>query len=340
LIANPSDDVMGKVEFYDEMPLDRRNGFLKVPDYLQIELTDICNLKCSGCPRSYVKSSNKVISLDSFERIINKIPGVNKISFTGSGEVLTVNNFSDYIGICASKNIYSSFNTNGILMGRAETAAQAGINKISVSVDTSNPSLLAKMRGGIDVETINSALGKLVSLRDKTNIIASVAVTLGNSNIYQFHDLIKYLSRYNLDEITVESFHHWGNDLSDNHGSLFSMDPRIVIDYIEYGLETAISHDVNIKIFDYNRLRQRNFKNNICPWIYDGMYVTHKGDVTPCCINIIKNDANFMGNILDSDIDSIWQGEKYNGLRNSFFTRQYWDMCSDCSYRYQFGDTI
>ena len=44
---------------------------------LYIEITNICNLNCSFCPKS--DRDKKVMSIDEFETIINKINGYTKL---------------------------------------------------------------------------------------------------------------------------------------------------------------------------------------------------------------------------------------------------------------------
>jgi cyclic pyranopterin phosphate synthase len=126
---------------------------------LRISVMDRCNFRCPYCmPREqfhesyrFLKSSQRL----SFEEILRLTrlfvaQGVRKIRLTG-GEPLLRANLADLIGdltgIAGVEDV--ALTTNGVLLERhAAELRAAGLNRITVSLDSLDPTVFARMSGG------------------------------------------------------------------------------------------------------------------------------------------------------------------------------------------------
>jgi cyclic pyranopterin phosphate synthase len=126
---------------------------------LRISVMDRCNFRCPYCmPREqfheayrFLKSSQRL----SFEEILRLTrlfvaQGVRKIRLTG-GEPLLRANLADLIGdltgIAGVEDV--ALTTNGVLLERhAAELKAAGLNRITVSLDSLDPEVFARMSGG------------------------------------------------------------------------------------------------------------------------------------------------------------------------------------------------
>jgi GTP 3',8-cyclase len=126
---------------------------------LRISVMDRCNFRCPYCmPREqfhdayrFLKSSQRL----SFEEILRLArlfvaKGVRKIRLTG-GEPLLRANLADLIGdltsIAGVEDV--ALTTNGILLARhAAELKAAGLNRITVSLDSLDPEVFTRMSGG------------------------------------------------------------------------------------------------------------------------------------------------------------------------------------------------
>jgi len=113
--------------------------------YLRISLTDHCNLRCVYCmPENYIFRPNTELMRD--EEIITLVKlfvrlGFDKFRLTG-GEPTVRTHVVDLVREIASvpgvNNL--TMTTNGILLSRlAKPLAEAGLQRINISVDTLNP---------------------------------------------------------------------------------------------------------------------------------------------------------------------------------------------------------
>lgn len=61
----------------------------------------------------------------------------------------------------------------------------------------------------------------------------------------------------------------------------------------------------------------------ILPWIH--LHVSQNGRVSPCC-----NNNRYLGNVRESSINEIWEGEKFEALREQFKNNIPDKRCSHC----------
>jgi len=112
---------------------------------LRISVTDRCNFRCTYCmPREVFDAGYKFLPHDailSFEEIARLARvfvglGVEKIRLTG-GEPLVRRDLHKLIELLAPLGVELTLTTNGSLLGKqAEKLARAGLNRVTVSLDS------------------------------------------------------------------------------------------------------------------------------------------------------------------------------------------------------------
>jgi MoaA/NifB/PqqE/SkfB family radical SAM enzyme len=310
------------------------------PKYLQVELTDLCNLACAGCVRAVHTSSGSHLDLDAFTRLLDDLPDLEHVSFVGAGEALMLKGFADYVSACTSRKVLSSTNTNGLLVRRRLTKVlDAGLGMLAVSVDGASDETLALMRSGLRRSQLASALDHAVELTRERNTSLSAAVTLSTDNLPEFPAILDFVAEHGIRRVTVESLHHWGEDKALNALSLFAAPAADVVPHIEDGLARAESLDLDLTIFDYSRLAEPAAADAVCPWPWDAAYLTRDGEVTPCCVHMEADPdgRNVLGDITTSTIADIWTSPAYEAFRGSFTSGSAWSSCQGCIYRMEFG---
>jgi cyclic pyranopterin phosphate synthase len=126
---------------------------------LRISVMDRCNFRCPYCmPREKYHerykflNSHQRLSFDEIVRVSKLFVqlGVRKLRLTG-GEPLLRTNLSDLIGdLTDIPNVEDvALTTNGVLLGRyAAELKAAGLKRITVSLDSLDPDIFARMSGG------------------------------------------------------------------------------------------------------------------------------------------------------------------------------------------------
>ncbi len=114
--------------------------------YLRISVTDRCNLRCTYCmPGEGIKllDHNKILSFEEIVEIVRVgvSLSINKVRLTG-GEPLVRKGIVDLVRMISSVEGIEdlSMTTNGILLNdMAEPLAEAGLNRVNISLDTIDP---------------------------------------------------------------------------------------------------------------------------------------------------------------------------------------------------------
>jgi cyclic pyranopterin phosphate synthase len=113
--------------------------------YLRISLTDHCNLRCVYCmpedmtfrPNAELMQDEEVLLL---VRLFSSL-GFDKFRLTGGEPTVRAHIVDLVSGIAATPGVRSlSMTTNGVLLSRlAQALAQAGLQRVNISIDTLNP---------------------------------------------------------------------------------------------------------------------------------------------------------------------------------------------------------
>ncbi len=137
------------------------DGYNRKIHYVRLSVTDLCNLKCQYCmPEKGIckKDHADVLRLEEAFAIVKSLAelGVDKVRLTG-GEPLVRNGIMTLVEkIAALPGIKDfSMTTNGILLERyAKDLKAAGMNRINVSLDTTNPEKFAEITRGGDLKAV------------------------------------------------------------------------------------------------------------------------------------------------------------------------------------------
>jgi GTP 3',8-cyclase len=158
------------------MSLDR---FGRNINYLRISLTDKCNLRCVYCmpedmtfrPREELLQDNELYRLVQIFADL----GFHKIRLTGGEPTVRANVVEIVRQIAATPGIKTvAMTTNGLLLDKlARPLADAGLQRVNVSIDTLNPEKFKKLTRWGEVEDVwqGIAAAKEAGLGIKLNAV-------------------------------------------------------------------------------------------------------------------------------------------------------------------------
>ena len=139
------------------MSLDR---FGRKINYLRISLTDKCNLRCVYCmPEDMTfRPRHELLQDDEIDRLVHVFAelGFNKIRFTG-GEPTVRANVVDIVARTARTPGIKTvgMTTNGLMLDKlARPLAEAGLQRVNISIDTINPEKFKKLTRWGDVQDV------------------------------------------------------------------------------------------------------------------------------------------------------------------------------------------
>jgi GTP 3',8-cyclase len=129
-------------------------------NYLRISLTDKCNLRCVYCmpedmtfrPRADLLQDEEIL------RLVNLFAGLgfNKIRLTGGEPTVRMNVAELVRAIAAAPGIEQvTMTTNGLMLDKlARPLAEAGLQRVNISIDTLDPEKFKKLTRWGDVQDV------------------------------------------------------------------------------------------------------------------------------------------------------------------------------------------
>ena len=137
------------------------DGFGRTINYLRISVTDRCNLRCRYCmpdgptrllPREEILSFEEIVAVA--QAAVGM--GFTKVRLTG-GEPLVRRDIDALVVMLAGiEGIQDlAMSTNGILLADyADALANAGLHRVNISLDSTDPQHYAQITGGGDVQRV------------------------------------------------------------------------------------------------------------------------------------------------------------------------------------------
>jgi len=138
-----------------------RDGFKRKIDYMRISITDRCNLRCIYCMPAGLPRPIQYKEILKYEEIVRIVTiaissGVKKIRLTG-GEPLIRKNVVELVKMLKEiKGIEElSLTTNGIFLADyAEELADAGLDRVNISLDSLNSERYKTITGGGNLDDV------------------------------------------------------------------------------------------------------------------------------------------------------------------------------------------
>jgi len=308
--------------------------FVFYPRYFEIEVTTKCNLKCIMCERTYWNEKSRDLTFKEFKHIVSQFPKIKWIGTTGIGSSFLNKDYVQMLRYVKEKKIYvelfDSFNNlNERLI--EDIVKEKLIGRFIASIDAATKETYEKIRVGASFENVIKNVKTLVKMKKKYKT---------HFPELSFHYII---SKMNYSEVPqfIELIHRITS--GDNVGILFtkllhSFDEveNMVSDLPEKIKREAlgISKKLGIRLMWTKDLREKRQPMSKCTeWTMP--FIFADGSVIPCCAGNEANKREFqiktrMGNILEQDFKTIWNGSKFKDLRDMLHNGETPIQCVDC----------
>ena len=260
---------------------------------IYLEITNICNLKCSFCIGN--KRKTNFMNKDTFLTILNKIkPYTSYLYFHILGEPLMHPNINEFIDLAANKNFNVNITTNGYLIKNIEN--NKNIRQLNISLhsfdDKYNVSLEEYLHNIFEVADSLSREGTYVSFRLWVNS--------------KYHDqIIKYINNY------------YGTSLSNDVKQCVLKKNIFINNFHEF-----IWPDFNNNYY---------CEKGTCYALKDHIGILVDGTIVPCCLDTLGSIN--LGNILHDELKDVIVSKRYQAMLEGFKKHEkIEELCKHCSF--------
>ncbi len=313
--------LVGNVDFIDNKPT--RTDILSAPISVYLEISAKCNLNCVGC---YQGQRGKSISMIT-SQILNFLGsfaefGGLTVRLTGK-EPTTHADIIEIVSAGKDLGLKLALNTNGVLSaGKAMNLVQAGLSEAVVSLDGDSFSHNA-FRGANVYEKAVSTARIFASLGVDTRFNMTVS-PLNIDKITHVAEVAKECGAY-VSYIPIRNIGKAVNVAALSMENMKEIAVRISFLRKELGIRLLTYFDIFGNESDYYhpmfQLTPCHARKNI--------FVTYDGNVFPCDHLVPLGEQYCGGNILESDLRTIWNEgaglERYRKIGVS-------DDCINCRF--------
>ena len=302
---------------------------LLAPNYVQIESTTKCNMKCQTCIRA--PGENFDMPLAFFRSIIDQLRpsrfGTQQVDLTGVGEPLLTRNLILMVKYAKKAGFKVGFTSNFTLMDetRAKELIRAGIDYIHISIDSAQKETFEKLRAGANFEDVTSKVKLFVrarkELKSRTPTL-KLTVTLSDKSMKEIPELIRLA-----ENLGVESIN-------------FNMPINPEKQHCMKELPTLPAWKENPKT-KINIGRRAIWLKKPQPCVaMKGCFVTYDGKVLPCnglmqLVPRAEYSKVQVGDLRHNTLKEIWFSSRYRQFRTMLALGVHPDFCQYCPRPYQ-----
>jgi MoaA/NifB/PqqE/SkfB family radical SAM enzyme len=283
---------------------------------LLFDLSHACTYRCIFCRNS--KLEQKFISLEQIKNIEELLAMAKTVDITGYGEVTAHPQFSTFLKYFKKFTIPVRFVTNGSMLTESlvEQIITSSVNEVVISVNSLNPDTYFKITGNRgNLSKVLAGVERLIKRNEEEKsgirIIFSFVVT--NYTLSEIKDFIDFAKNHNKEASLLDLT----PTIKDYQEDLLVLDNVQNRTHLVTMKRYAYSIGAQVVIFnlDKRRAQKENTKHlseivTRCTWPFTLSAIGFDGTVGVCCWSTFSP-----GNIFSESFKSIWNGPKYNELR-------------------------
>ena len=304
--------------------IDRLHEYLKTGDttpiFMEINLTNKCNLKCKWCISSNTRGfeSIEINALERFFESFKKIGG-KAVTFSGGGEPTLYKEFKRATLSAKKEGLDIGLMTNGNYLKQYKDVIGNNFDWIRFSVDTLDKNNYKKWKGGGSLDNVVSNIIALKNYSVKVGVNCNIGEDL---SIYETRELINFVcDNDNADYLQFRPVlpRYFKNEKLNLNDKVW-----------EYLKDFKDNPKIN---FSYDKFQDLNTKNTFPFRSCEGHYFEPILDATgevKVCIYHPKDDRFTFGNIYKNSFNEIWQSNQRQKVIKNVRKIDYATECQMC----------
>ncbi|QKF67981.1 radical SAM superfamily protein (SPASM domain) [Arcobacter venerupis] len=283
---------------------------------MHIEITNICNLKCTFCPPKILP--NGIMSLEKFDDLNAQLkPYTKELAYHMVGDPLVLTNLADYLNISLKHGLKVNITTtaNNINEKYYDALMNPTIKQINFSINSYNANSHKK------------------TLDEYLNPILNFVKFAQSKN----HEYFINFRIWNLDE--EKSAKEFNKKVFDKINETFDSNINIEEVYKERPKNIRIARKIFFNFDEYfswpNLQNEIVSKSGFCYGLDSHFGILTNGDVVPCCLD--QNACVNLGNTNTTQLEDILNSKRVKaiqqGFKNNILVEE---LCQKCEYRTRF----
>jgi len=303
------------------------------PQYIEVETTTTCNLRCRICEHTYWDEPARNMTFDQFRYVVDQFPDLKWIGMTGIGESFCNPDFLRMVEYVKSRGVYVELYDSFYYIDDdgARRLVELGVEKIFASIDGATKLTYEAIRRGSDFDRVWDNVKRLDKWKKRLNryfpeLCFHYIVT--RDNIGEVVEYLELLRRLKLDVHFVQ------------YTRMLHDFPEISEMFVEIPEETQETitqraNELGINIgWNATVPAVKPPVAECTAWWMPFIFVD--GTVIPCCCLNEGNHREWqretsLGNIFETPFREIWDGDEYRNMRRTLWRGEVPRNCARCS---------
>ncbi len=283
---------------------------------MHIEITNICNLKCTFCPPKILP--NGTMSLEKFDDLNFQLkPYTKELAYHMVGDPLVLSNLNEYLNISLKHELKVNITTtaNNINEKHYKALVNPTIKQINFSINSYNANSHKK------------------TLDEYLNPILDFVKFAQEQN----HEYFINFRIWNLDE--EKTAKEFNTKVFNKINETFNTNINIEEVYKERPKNIRIDRKIFFNFDEYfnwpSLENEEVSKTGFCYGLDSHFGILTSGDVVPCCLD--QNACINLGNTNNSQISDILNSKRVKNIQDGFKKNiVVEELCQKCEYRTRF----
>ena len=302
------------------------------PQYIEVETSTYCNLKCRICEHTYWDEPNVHMTFPQFKHIFDQFPDLKWIGLTGIGESWTNPDFEKILRYVKNRGVYVELYDSFYFTDddKARLQVELGIERVFVSIDAATKETSEKIRVGSDFDLVLNNVKRLDAWKKRLHsyypeLIFHIIVT--KDNIHELIDYLYMIRKSNVDTTFIQ------------YTRMLHRFPEVEDMFVEISDEliqqlTEETEKLGFQIgWNATVPKVKPPLSECVAWWMPFIFVD--GTVIPCCALNEQNDRSWqrefsLGNIFETPFKEIWNNEEYTNMRGKLKEGECPRNCSRC----------
>lgn len=295
---------------------------------LTLEVTTACNFRCGFCYGRHIEQG--VLSWDCFLRILDGLPGLRAVEFTGEGEPFVNRRLFDMLEESKRRGLWVHLTTNGSLLDGhgAERIVDLGIESLAVSLESLKQERFARLRPGGSLRVVLDALRLMHRVRREraSPLQLRLWVTLLRETLEELGDFDALACELEIDYLEFQT-------LNPMPAYTRFYDPLHVSNMLTVDDLRRVLQDRALRPVARQALEslERVYAGRRCDIFMSAAMIYWQGEATPCRLLKVPRHPS-VGSMVDKEYPEIWRNELFRHFRFALQHGVVLESCQRCPF--------
>jgi MoaA/NifB/PqqE/SkfB family radical SAM enzyme len=307
-------------------------------DFVYVELTVKCNLRCQFCDND-MRNLYRDVPAERFRALIDQLKPGTRLGLHGLGEPTLHKDLLPLVAYAKAHGLYVYFNSNHTVTTDAQMRGfvEHELDELRISMSAGSREGFAQYAGRDLFDALVERTGRMMEIRGaRQKPLVRLIFVLTQQSWPEFPAVVTLADRLRVDELQVQTFLDWGKArLPDEPAEGCRLDAATLARARETVLEAA-GRAAHVRVVlpfppDGSPVPE-SLTPGRCQWPFNAIWITADGHATPCCNLHDPRQVSF-GNVFERPLDEVWLGERYRDFRRRYRADQV-DWCRSCPVHY------